>query len=148
MIDLIAHSAREILQKVGEQEELNALREIKAVNEIYIIQLYKSLTSLTEINIETTPTDLYALMVMTETSATFIEEYTNQLALESPEVSGFINKAKNWFGKVLRPWLKNMWKVVWAMIQQKTTIKEWKVSGEVGTPIFGLGSAKIEITFG
>ena len=50
MIDIIAHSAREILQKVKKQEDLNALREIKAVDEIYIIPV-----SYTHLTLPTTP---------------------------------------------------------------------------------------------
>lgn len=62
-------------------------------------------------------------------------------------VSNVINNLSNWVNGTLIPWLKNLWSSVWATIQKLTTPKEWKISGELGSTVFGLSKAQLEISF-
>ncbi len=47
----------------------------------------------------------------------------------------------------LIPWLKSLWSSVWATIQNLATPKEWKIKGGIGSSVFGLANAELEITF-
>lgn len=58
------------------------------------------------------------------------------------------NSTANWVNSKLVPWIKNMWSSVWGIITSLIKPKEWKVSGEIGTPVLGIAKASIEISFG
>lgn len=54
----------------------------------------------------------------------------------------------NWISGTFIPWLQNIIKSVWAVIQTLITPKEWKIQGSIGHTVLGLGNATLEITFG
>ena len=56
------------------------------------------------------------------------------------EVKGIWKKVKDWMHKA---GLK-----LWALISRLVKVKEWSISGTVGTGVLGLAQANISVTFG
>jgi hypothetical protein len=44
--------------------------------------------------------------------------------------------------------LSKAWKRLWSLISHLTTVKEWSVSGQVGSGVLGFAQATITVTFG
>lgn len=57
------------------------------------------------------------------------------------------NTCKNTMNSLIN-WLKGICAQLWQLLCRLLTPKEWKLSGEVKTPVFNLGKVGIEITFG
>lgn len=92
--------------------------------------------------------NLLESMARADAAASFIDLSLKNLMTYSIAGNDVVNRVKNWFTKNIIPWLTNLWKSVWATIQKITTLKEWKISGDIGGHAFGLGGASIEVSFG
>jgi hypothetical protein len=52
------------------------------------------------------------------------------------------------FWKKIMHWLSRAGKRLWVMISRVTTVKEWSLTGTVGSGVLGLAEASISVTFG
>jgi hypothetical protein len=52
------------------------------------------------------------------------------------------------FWKKIKHWLSRAGGKLWVMIQRLTTVKEWSLTGKMGTGVLGLAEASISVTFG
>lgn len=50
--------------------------------------------------------------------------------------------------RTIKTWLIKAGLRLWGMIRRLLKVKEWSLSGEVGSPVFGFAKATISITFG
>lgn len=66
---------------------------------------------------------------------------------EDENTNGAIQRARNWINNTLKPAIKRTLHKLWKLLANLLTPKEWKLRGEVGSSLLGLGSASVEITF-
>jgi hypothetical protein len=52
------------------------------------------------------------------------------------------------FWSRIKHWLGRAGKKLWAMISRLVKVKEWSLTGKVGTGVLGLAEASISVTFG
>ncbi|WP_046854971.1 hypothetical protein [Pseudomonas sp. CCOS 191] len=156
-MDIITPTAARIWGQLDANPDLWNLVNAGEIQKIYIDQIIHELRELANTssalnngNIPATKqsaSELYSAMASAESATELL-----RVELDTAQGAGangpLLTNAKNWFTNTLKPWISALWKAVWSTIQKLTTIKEWKISGELGNDILGLAKSSIEITFG
>ncbi|QPN47392.1 hypothetical protein I5S86_11090 [Priestia aryabhattai] len=157
MADIIAPTAARIWGQIDANPYFWTLVKAGEIQKMYLDQMIDELKDLANKssainsgNIQATKqsaSELYAAMTSVDAAAELLSVDLNS-APGAGANSTTLTNAKNWFSSTLKPWISALWKAVWSTIQKLTTLKEWKISGELGNNVLGLAKSSIEITFG
>ncbi|MBS9715583.1 hypothetical protein ACFFUT_03530 [Pseudohalocynthiibacter aestuariivivens] len=153
------HSSVRLLSEFAPQEELETIR-----TRVYwliqeILEKLESLrNSLAHIqngeNSEGVKSEILELQSLLGRLASVITRIKNLIALLSARnapqnvpQAGFWKKTKKVFS-IIKRWLQGISGQLWQLLSRLMTPKEWKLAGELGTGVFGLAKAQVEVTFG
>ncbi|MGY4879324.1 hypothetical protein ACLUEY_15755 [Vreelandella aquamarina] len=164
MPNIIASSIDFIVMEFEREGSVYSLIEQGCIDESYLEEIIDSLSRLRSAsrrihdndnyNMENASTDVSKLldcMASAEAAISILEFHINQLtkgAGPNPADPGLIKQAKKFVINTLKPWIQSVSKGVWALIQKITSLKSWKISGELDGVAFGLAKSRVEISFG
>lgn len=164
MPNIIATSIDFIVMELEREGSVYSLVEQGCIDESYLDEIIDCLSRLKSTscrindndnyNMENASTDVSKLldcMASAEAAISMLEFHINQLtkgAGPNPPDPGLVKQAKKFVIHTLKPWISNVSKGIWTLIQKITNLKGWQISGELGSGALGLGQTRVEINFG
>ena len=162
MPSIIASTIDFIVMELEREGSVYSLVEQGRIDESYLDEIIDSLSRLrstsrriqdsANYNVENASSDVSRLldcMASAEAAISMLEFHINQMTKGSnPADIELIKQARKFVINTLKPWISSVSKGVWALIQKITSLKNWKVSGELSGIAFGLAKSRVEINFG